>query len=251
MLFRSLQVEVDVVAGAPFGTEQRRRFAGSGANQLYSPLGITTSANGTLLVADQHNHRVVEWAPGATEGTVAAGSPTCCTYGYTDELLYYPDAVAADTSGVFVADRYHRVVKWEDGATAGVVVAGVSNSAGSGLERLYNPMDLRLVGDELYIADYHNHRVVSWAAGATAGQFVAGYSPSGGRRRSARLECFSGPRGVDVFNGTFAVASYSFHRVTAWKPSAQGAFLQMDMEIVAGGNGHGWRFDQQIGRAHV
>jgi uncharacterized protein (DUF427 family) len=102
-----LQVEVDVVAGVPFGAEQRRRFHGSGAHQLYGPLGITTSANGTLLVADYYNHRVVEWAPGATEGVVVAGGIGA---GHSLEHFYYPKDVDADSEGFVVADySNHRI----------------------------------------------------------------------------------------------------------------------------------------------
>jgi sugar lactone lactonase YvrE len=153
--------ECTVVAGGSHGSNTR---------QLRYPHDVEVGADSTVYVADYHNHRVMKWPAGATEGTAVAGyragaaEYSCCSSGYTEELLYHPEAVTVDDAGaVFVADRYHRVVKWLDGATAGTIVAGLNTHAGSGLDRLYNPRGLRIAGGELYIADYHNHRIVAWS----------------------------------------------------------------------------------------
>lgn len=114
-------------------------------------------------------------------------------------------AVDADRS-LYVADSgNHRVVRWDWGATEGVVVAGAQPEAGHGrrrrrrgnyivqsdvtikvkhpegrcclrsahLEGLNGPTDVALHNGTLYIADYGNHRIVRWVPNATAGTLFA------------------------------------------------------------------------------
>src|SRR6516165_1993700 len=46
---------------------------GSAANQFISPAGVFVDGTGNIYVADELNHRVQEWAPGATAGVTVAG----------------------------------------------------------------------------------------------------------------------------------------------------------------------------------
>ncbi|CAF4773404.1 unnamed protein product, partial [Rotaria sp. Silwood2] len=46
---------------------------GNGINQLYNPLGLYMDDDQTIYVADQYNHRIVEWKRGATSGQASAG----------------------------------------------------------------------------------------------------------------------------------------------------------------------------------
>ncbi|CAF4984487.1 unnamed protein product, partial [Rotaria sp. Silwood1] len=45
----------------------------NGINQLSYPLGLYVDEDETIYVADQYNHRIVEWKWGATSGQVVAG----------------------------------------------------------------------------------------------------------------------------------------------------------------------------------
>ncbi|CAF4276111.1 unnamed protein product, partial [Rotaria magnacalcarata] len=46
---------------------------GNGINQLSYPHGLYVDDDQTVYVADQYNHRIVEWKSGATSGQVVAG----------------------------------------------------------------------------------------------------------------------------------------------------------------------------------
>ncbi|CAF5116620.1 unnamed protein product, partial [Rotaria sp. Silwood1] len=47
--------------------------SGRETNQLYWPCGLYVDDDQTIYVADQGNHRIVEWKSGATNGKVVAG----------------------------------------------------------------------------------------------------------------------------------------------------------------------------------
>ncbi|CAF5104432.1 unnamed protein product [Rotaria sp. Silwood1] len=70
-------------------------------------------------------------------------------------------------------------MKWNKGATAGIVVAG-GQGQGSALTQLFTPIGL--VVDALgtvYVADTWNSRVVSWPKGAKQGNIIAGGNGEG------------------------------------------------------------------------
>ncbi|CAF3466114.1 unnamed protein product [Rotaria socialis] len=46
---------------------------GNNLTQFYYPAGVFVDALGTVYVADSHNHRVVCWLEGATQGDVIVG----------------------------------------------------------------------------------------------------------------------------------------------------------------------------------
>ncbi|CAF4960057.1 unnamed protein product, partial [Rotaria sp. Silwood1] len=46
---------------------------GNEINQLSYPWGLYVDDDQTIYVADQSNHRIVEWKRGATSGQVVAG----------------------------------------------------------------------------------------------------------------------------------------------------------------------------------
>ncbi|CAF3023257.1 unnamed protein product, partial [Rotaria sp. Silwood2] len=46
---------------------------GNETNQLNYPMGLFVDDEQTIYVADEHNHRIMEWKRGATGGQVVAG----------------------------------------------------------------------------------------------------------------------------------------------------------------------------------
>jgi len=118
---------------------------GGGLDVLNGPRGIVVDASGDIYIADQSNNRVVEWAPGATQGKIVAGTGSA---GTALNELNGPTGIFLDKSGnLYVADYYNaRIVKWAPGATSGTVVAGITGSAGNALNQLNFPNDVYVDG---------------------------------------------------------------------------------------------------------
>ncbi|CAF1976807.1 unnamed protein product [Rotaria magnacalcarata] len=70
-------------------------------------------------------------------------------------------------------------MKWNKGATEGIVVAG-GQGQGSALTQLNVPFGIVVdTLGTLYVADCYNHRVVRWTQGATQGPVIAGGNGAG------------------------------------------------------------------------
>jgi sugar lactone lactonase YvrE len=139
--------------------------SGIGVNALSSPRGITVDASGNIYVVDQGNNRVMKWAPGATQGTLVAGSLDGSS-GSGLNQLDAPTGIFVDKSGnIYIADYYNnRVVKWAPNATAGVLVAG-NGVPGNALYELDFPNDVYVeASGDIYVADSDNYRIMEWPA---------------------------------------------------------------------------------------
>ncbi|CAF4879078.1 unnamed protein product, partial [Rotaria socialis] len=76
---------------------------------------------------------------------------------------------------VYVSDEdNHRVMKWADGATEGVIVAGGQGN-GDSLSQLSYPRGIVVdPSGTLYVADFSNARVMRWFKDAKQGEVIAG-----------------------------------------------------------------------------
>ena len=159
--------------------------------------------------------------------TVAGGNDQ----GNALNQFHSPEHLHVDSeNNIYVSDRdNHRVVKWTQNATEGIVVAG-GNGAGSDLNQLSNPAGIYVDSSgNVYIADYYNHRVTKWVPDATEGILVAGGNGSG-----SDLNQINGPAGIDIdSSGNLYIADTENHRVMKWEPDATEGI------VVAGGNTNG------------
>lgn len=159
--------------------------SGSSLTQLSSPTGIFVDSNGYLYVADGGNYRVMKYAPNNTTGTVVAGvtnsSGTALNQFSTAIRYIYVD----QSSNLYVADTYNnRIMRWADGASSGVMVAG-NGTYGTSLNQLANPYGIWVEGNStLYITEYQVHRSTKWVTGASSGVLIAGTGVSGKIDRS-------------------------------------------------------------------
>ena len=94
-----------VAGGGSFGM-------GINANQgIYNPNGIFVDSNDNIYIADEFNHRVQKWAPGATYGTTVAGGNG---RGSSLNKICYPKGIFVDPNGdIYIADNCNnRIVVW-------------------------------------------------------------------------------------------------------------------------------------------
>ncbi|CAF3530911.1 unnamed protein product, partial [Rotaria sp. Silwood1] len=201
---------------------------GNGINQLYNPLGIYVDDDQTIYVADQLNHRIVEWKRGATSGQVVAGGNG---QGSGTHQLSYPFDVIDDkeTDSLIICDySNNRVVRWpRRNETSGETI--ISNINCVGLTMDENGL--------LYVVDYGKAEVRRYRRGESQGTVVAGGNGSGNR-----LDQLNGPQYVFVDrNNSVYVSDRENHRVMKWVEGAKQGF------VVAGGRGKGNGLTQLYG----
>ncbi|UJR07304.1 hypothetical protein I4U23_011592 [Adineta vaga] len=171
----------------------RTQFWGTGTsniglNQLSSPTGLFIDiANNNLYIADGGNYRVIRHSLSVTtnapNGTIVAGITNVTgNSSFSDRFSTAIRYLYVDGSqNLYVSDTYNnRVMRWANGASSGVMVAG-NGSFGSSLNQVYYPYGIWVdSGLNIFVAEYQLHRVTKWAPGATAGVLVAGVAGSSG-----------------------------------------------------------------------
>lgn len=210
------------------GGEETRKATG-----FSFPSGIAIDKHGNIYVADQFNHRVQRWTPGATTGvTVAGGNGE----GSSPAHLYYPLGVTIDEAGdLYIADAgNNRIQRWTPGANQGVTVAG-GHGKGSGDHQLSVPHGVAVNAQgDVYVADNYNHRIQYWPKGATKGITVAGGNGAGNN-----LDQLVFPTNIRITkNGDLYIADSGNDRIVKADATTKRT------SIVAGGNGRGSKADQ-------
>ncbi|CAF1973095.1 unnamed protein product [Rotaria magnacalcarata] len=241
---------------------------GNGINQLNCPWGLYVDDDQTVYIADESNHRIMEWKSGAANGKIVAGG----------NQLNHPEDVIIDKErdSLIISDyRNRRIVRWRrrDGISGETIISDIScvgltmddkgclyvvdhdknevkryrigesqgtlvaggNGRGSRLDQLSDPYYVFVDRDySVDVSDNSNHRVMKWEEGATQGILVAG-----GHGCGSDLTQLNGPLGIVVDNlGTIYVTDRSNHRIMRWpKGSTQGT-------VIAGGNDLGSQSNQ-------
>jgi len=215
---------IKTVAGTVEGTDD---------DEFRFPTGIAVDGNGNIYIADQFNHRVQKWAPGATKGITVAG---VAGQGDGADQLNYPMGVAVDAKGnLYVSDAANsRIQMFVPGSVIGITVAG-GNGRGNGPQQFNMPFGICLDEDgTIYVADNYNHRIQRWTPGASAGITVAG-----GHGKGNAADQLQYPSSVKIDKkGTLFIADAANDRIQAWKKGAEKGIT------VAGGQGRGKGMNQ-------
>jgi sugar lactone lactonase YvrE len=174
----------------------------------------------TIYIADQLNHRIIEWKWNATSGQVVAGGNE---KGNEAHQLSYPRDVIVDKErdNLIICDYGNRrVVRWSRrNGTSGETI--ISNIDCWGLTMDEN--------GSLYVIDNGKHEVRRYRRGESQGTVVAGGNGNGNR-----LDQLSYPHYVFVDRDhSVYVSEYGNNRVMKWMEGAKEGI------VVAGGQGKG------------
>ncbi|CAF1375211.1 unnamed protein product [Adineta steineri] len=252
---------------------------GQQLNQLNRPVGILIDKEKNIFIADNSNHRIVEWKHNAKQGQVIAGGNgkgnrmdqlNCPTDVIVDQqthsiiiadslnrrairwmdqkqqiLIHNIDCqgLAMDKHGFLYASDYKKneVRRWKMGEynNEGIIVAG-GNRKGNQLNQLDCPTFIFVDEEQsIYVSDRENQRVMKWRKDAKEGQTVAGGNGDG-----RNLNQLSSPEGIIVDDlGQIYVADSGNHRIMRWCEGKE------EGEIVVGGNGAGNQPNQLKGPA--
>ena len=123
---------------------------GNGNNQLSIPCGLYIDDDQTIYIADQFNHRIIEWKWNATSGQVVAGGNE---KGNEAHQLSNPLDVIVDKErdNLIICDRGNRrVVRWprRNGTSGETIISNINCCS--------------LTMDEngsLYVIDWEKHEV--------------------------------------------------------------------------------------------
>jgi serine/threonine protein kinase len=189
---------------------------GTANNQLHGPHGISAFPDGTIVIAEMHNHRVKLVQIGGSFlrhiGTGQVGSGI--------DQFNHPHGVAAlPENRIAVADmRNHRVCVWSrEGAFLWQIGTG---SIGAGQDQFNCPRAVAALADgTIAVSDMNNHRV---KIVTVDGRFVR---QIGSGKIGAGNDDFNGPYGLcGLSDGSIAVADFWNHRVKI--VASDGSFLR-------------------------
>ncbi|CAF1224408.1 unnamed protein product [Adineta ricciae] len=193
---------------------------GSELDQLSRPVGIFVDNEQTVYVADNENHRIVEWKLGARTGRVVAGGNG---QGKQTNQLSGPTDIAISKDGThfIICDQGNkRVVSWprRNGTNGQVLISNIDCCRISIDKQGY-----------FYISDREKHEVRRWKANDTSGRLVAG-----GNGKGDRLDQLNNPTFIFVHDdNSIYISDWGNHRVVRWIEGAK------EGVIVAGGHGKG------------
>ncbi|UJR06809.1 hypothetical protein I4U23_011096 [Adineta vaga] len=197
--------------------------SGTALNQFYSLTGLFMNSTDTLYITDNGNYRILKYLPGATSGILAAGTSTDGTALNQFATLGIRFSYVDVNQNIYVGDTYnHRVVRWSNGASSGVIVAG-NGINGISLNQIARPHGVWVdSSSNVFVVDNTNHRVTKWAPSATLGVIVAGGNGQGNSSNQ-----LSSPSGLfyDEINQDLYITNFQSNTVMKWHVGASNGLV--------------------------
>ena len=198
---------------------------GDTLNQLNDPYGIDIDDDGTLVIADMNNHRIIRWKQNALEGEIIAGGKG---KGTRTDHLNQPVAVLIDRKNgcLLVSEEYNRrVMRWPLDID--------KRKRGTGEILIPNIICFGLALDNegsLYVSDYERHEVRRYRIVDRREEVIV----AGGNGQGSELHQLNGPRNIFVDDDqSVYVSDTENHRVMRWSKNERVG------KMVAGGQGRG------------
>lgn len=154
--------------------------------------------SGILYISDTGNHRIMQYLPGATSGTIVAGGNGA---GLNTNQLDSPTGVYFDSSSnsLIIANwNSNNVVRWILGASNWTLLAGSINGTAGNTSTLFKHPEGVLLDPlgNLYVSDQANNRVQFFQPGQSNGTTIAGITDVGG----SAPNLLSSPYGLGMDN---------------------------------------------------
>lgn len=193
---------------------------GTRTDQLLSPHGICLDSDGSILIADYENNRIVEWGFDETCRVIAGASGK----GSSKNQLNFPVDVIIDgkTNSLIISDRENRrIIKWprQNGKSGEILIKDIY-CCGLAMDNQ----------GYLYFSDTEHHEIKRYLMGnMKQWEVVAGGNKQGNGYHQLNLPTF-----ICVDNDqSVYVSDTQNHRIMKWPSGAQEGI------VVAGGSGAG------------
>ncbi len=242
----------------PVGT-----IGGPGHAELYG-WGATTMRDGTVLIGDYWNRRVLRFAANGTKlGTFIDND------GYQSQQHQAPYGLAVDPDNgdVYMADTDRRQVDRYNESGTYLNSFGRNGSSGDGPDRFRYPSRVAVQDGLVFVADTWGHRISVWSRTGTAQEWeYHAFGSQPGHLRQPRGMSFdaqgllhvvnSGNKRVEVFEVDAAAKTLRYIRSygAAYAPGGEstGAVIRGDMRGLAIDADQGWVYvvDGEGNRVH-
>jgi len=210
------------------------KTAGEKLTHLKFPadIAIDSQHHNSLLIADKENHRVVEWAAGATEGKLVVGSADA-KEGNTLQTLKDPQGVTISHGNVIVADTgNHRILSCQGRnpkEDCSVVVSGSKygtdkTSHGCGGYDVHSPVHVEVAHGKYIITDAYYDRVIECDGNSqnSTGKIIAGVENCKTNCYGSKLDELYYPEGTALDeNNNYIIADSYNNRIMKWTPGAK------------------------------
>lgn len=132
---------------------------GRGPDQMAYPSGVTVTEDGTILIADTNNYRIIALSPDLVPVWVF-GKPAATTAEQTARILASPVGIAVGEGGMtFVVDMLNHQIRVFD--TEGAMIGDALGENGQLDNQFHNPSNIdHVVDDLLVVSDTGNNRVL-------------------------------------------------------------------------------------------
>ncbi|CAF2914362.1 unnamed protein product [Rotaria sp. Silwood2] len=142
---------------------------GSTLSLTYDCSGLYVDTAGNIYVSDAAFHHVAKWTPNANVSLLVAG--TTSVPGSNLTQLNSPKGIWLDSlNNLYIADyANHRVMKWINGATNGIVVAGGQGQGPFSTQLNYPTSVVVDTNGNIFVLDSSNQRIQQWTIGAAFG----------------------------------------------------------------------------------
>ncbi len=204
---------------------------GISANSLNTPYRITVTSTG-VYIADGYNNRVLYYSGTSTTATRVygqGGSFTTSTPnngGISANSLYFPQSIAIDSNGIYIAEpNNNRVLYYSGTSTTAIRVYGqggsfttnTANNGGTSENSLFAPFGVAVDSSGVYIADRDNNRVLYYTGTSTTatrvygqgGSFSTATPNNGGLSANSLYE----PNGVSAYGSGVYISDRVNNRV--------------------------------------
>jgi len=190
-----------------------------------SPNRLFIAENGGIYISCGYNNSIEKYNPISKLFSTVAGLKNVS--GTTNSLLNNPAGIFVNSKNeIFIADQLnHRIIKWTEGSSSGIVVAGGNGQSTYNNNvfdnKLSYPTDVSVDDNgNIYVSEYNGARITKWEPNQNSSLVIGGNGQGTSlNRMSSQLY------GFKIINDIFYLNDRGNKRILKWKKGEAQATL--------------------------